>query len=319
MFWLILWLLAFVLVAAGTFISAIVAGLVKGKGQRTCVDVLLVFATVAVAVGFSALLLPKDFIDQGSTKLPPAARIHQADFSASGLIGVGYTEQYDGLLKILVMLDGQTSMKKATATVLESVKSLAKSYPNDDQLAARLAILTKSSGESPEPIFEHYTRSGGQATILLSSLRALYLAPESFKADTYIAAIKAGLPSGWYRQAALAEAYKITNNPELQSEIVESEKKSIEWRTKFAAYQTTKLLFAIAGAYVIFATILSHKSLGEFKPLAIDFRRTYAIILSALYAQMGFGIIAGLWLGISAELTHTQSNLASYKGTIELV
>ncbi|MFA7336829.1 MAG: type II CAAX endopeptidase family protein [Candidatus Obscuribacterales bacterium] len=319
MFWLFLWVLAFFLVAAGTFISAIVSCLVKGKWQRTCVDVLLVFATLSVAVGFSAALLPKEIIEKESTKLPPAARIHQADFSASGLIGLGYTEQYDGPLKFIVMLDGQTSIKKATATVLESVKSLANSYPNDDQLAARLAILTKSSGESPEPIFERYTRSGGKPSILLSSLRALYMTPESLKADIYITAIKAGLPSGWYRQTALAEAYRISNSPELKAEIAESEKKSIEWRTKFAAYQIFKLLFALAGAYVIFATIKTHRSRGEFEPLAIDFRRMYAIILSALYAQISFGIIAGICLGVTSVLTHTDSNLAGSKSSIELI
>lgn len=316
--WLFLWVLAFFLVAAGTFISAIVACLVKGKRQGTCVDVLLIFATVAVAVGFSAALLPKE-ITEASTKLPPAARIHKADFSASGLIGLGYTEQYDGPLKFIVMLDGQTSIKKATATVLESIKSLANSYPNDDQLAARLAILTKSSGESPETVFEHYTRSGGKPTILLSSLRALYLAPKSLSADVYIAAIKAGLPSGWYRQTALAEAYKISNSPELKVEIAEIEKKSIEWRTKFAAYQIFKLLFALAGVYVIYATIKTHRNLGEFEPLAKNFRRMYAIILSALYAQIGSGIIAGICLGVTAVLTHTDSNLAGLKSSIELI
>ncbi|MFA6558193.1 MAG: hypothetical protein WCT03_17370, partial [Candidatus Obscuribacterales bacterium] len=162
MAWVFLWIFLFFGVSCGTFISAIVAIVVKGKWQRTCVDVLLVFATLVVVVGLSAEFLPKDIIEKETTKLSQTARLQQADLSANGLIGVGYVEQFEGPLKFVVGLEEKNLPQKSTEKVLESVKTLAKYYPNDDELAARLIILTKNSSADTKPVFEHYTRSGGK-------------------------------------------------------------------------------------------------------------------------------------------------------------
>lgn len=319
MVWIVLWILAFLFVAFGTFVSAIVAFCVKGKWQRTCVDVLLVFATLVVAVGLSAMLLPKDLLEKEASKLSPAARLHQADFMASGLIGAEYVAQSDGLLKAISALDGLTPLKKENRLVLESVKNIAKNYPNDDELMTRLAILYKINGEDTTAAFEHYTRSGGKLTPLLSSLQALYSSPQTLITASQIDAIKAGLPGGWYRQTALAEAYKQTGNEELKGELAESERKSGDWLTKFAFFQVSKLLVTLTGIYVILATIKSRKDSGEFEPLAKDFRRMYAIMLSTLYAQVGLGILVGFCIGVNAALTSTPTNLSENKTAVELM
>jgi membrane protease YdiL (CAAX protease family) len=317
MAWVILWTLLFLGVSFGTFISAIVAIVVKGKWQRTCVDVLLVFTTLVVVIGLSAEFLPKDIIEKETTKLPQSARLKQADLSASGLIGVSYLEQFEGPLKLIVGIEEKNLPQKSTEKVLESVKTLAKYYPNDDELTARLIILTKNSGEDTKPVFEHYTRSGGKMSPLLTSLQHLYLDPKSFEPATDIAAIKA-LPSGWYRQSTTEEAYKLTNSPLLATEIAEAEKKSSEWRAKYAVFHVLKLLLAALGAYVIFDALMKKRDSGAFEPLSKDFRRVYAIILSTLYAQTAISILVGVCIGMATVLTHTEPNAAEQKKLIEL-
>ncbi|MFA6209245.1 MAG: CPBP family intramembrane glutamic endopeptidase [Candidatus Obscuribacterales bacterium] len=317
MAWVFLWIFLFFGVSCGTFISAIVAIVVKGKWQRTCVDVLLVFATLVVVVGLSAEFLPKDIIEKETTKLSQTARLQQADLSANGLIGVGYVEQFEGPLKFVVGLEEKNLPQKSTEKVLESVKTLAKYYPNDDELAARLIILTKNSSADTKPVFEHYTRSGGKMTPLLTSLQHLYLAPKSFEPATDIAAIKA-LPSGWYRQRATAEAYKLTNSPLLATEIAEAEKKSSDWRAKYALFHVLKLLLAALGTYIIFAAITKRRDSGTFEPLSKDFRRVYAIVLSTLFAQTAVSLFVGICIGMTTVLTHTEPNAAEQKKLIEL-
>ena len=83
---------------------------------------------------------------------------HQADRMALPLSAAYCADRLDGPWKQLAAAEGNVSYITACKMVEQAVRSLAKQYPSDPDLIARLAILAPASGSDPETVFAEYEK-----------------------------------------------------------------------------------------------------------------------------------------------------------------
>lgn len=296
---------AVVTVIAGMAVSLLVCIFAKSRLRNKAGNVLLWQATAlaALLIGASHARLPESAKQQTPQNVLSPTYLRQADLAAAAIRQNsidGCIDRHFAFVKRIPLLannwkDSHKSALEKTKTFLNDLHS---QHPGDPQLAARFAIVLRECGEDPRMILAPFFDHPSEDQPLIAALNEIGHDATSVEQATSSAAIKSGLPQGWYQDAALLQLYKGDSPERLAIEDRLDSQYQVIF-LKSVLDQITIVVLLAAGIVTVIRYMLT-AALRKEPPFCtlpqMRLKMIYACMLAALYAQAAIGLVYTLWL-----------------------
>ncbi|HEY9683585.1 MAG TPA: CPBP family intramembrane glutamic endopeptidase [Drouetiella sp.] len=320
---LILWTVLVLGCLLTIFISGILACCLRERKQLWCVDVLLVSSTLLIVATLSVNFLLPNIKKNPDSHAQHVKAMKLCDAAIDNIEEAGYEKELSEPAHTIIATIAASKVDKLLNDAESIVQKQVKDFPESDEMSARLAIILHAEGKDTSSVFEHYHRVGGEPSELLSTLQQVYSSDSSTKsakqdqydADEIAEIFKTTLPEGWYRTTALIDMYKLYEPNELAIALAKRRSHSQAWSFRVEAFLIVDAILFILGiiALVCFARLKKLEA-TEIVPLTTSFRRTYACLISTIFAQVIAGGIIGCWIGFTSVLAHKSADISEYEG-----
>ncbi len=296
-------------------VCAILACCLKEKKRQLAVDGLLISATLFVVLTLSSnYILPPS--KKPATAGKQAKAIKQCDSAVDSISESGYLKAVPEPARTIVTYLSAGNVDNERQDAEKIVQKTSDEYPDNSDIAARLAIILHSEGKDTEPIFKRFIEKEKVLSPLLQTLATCYRNSTSESAptsDKLAATIKEQLPKGWYQKTALVDIYTKYDATELKNAQATDREEAEAWRFRILSFLCVDACLVSLGlASIIWFFRFKPANVSDFIPITSDFRRMYACLISTLFAQIIASFIFGLWLGITSALDHKPLDIAEH-------